>query len=318
MKKPWIPLLVAAFSLVRGSALSAQETALKVSAREPFLVDYARKAGYFSAAGLAVEVLISSVAARPGVEGSADAALEEAVGPLSAFLRGKDIRVLARLYPSYGFFGVSRFPASEASKIKTATRGVSGGFPSRRLTALLKHLGAADAKLTASKLPDEETYKLLEDGQTDFILVNSEPLLARIRAEKKYHVIEPENAYKGCGFDTVIFATQGALSAKGPALEKFVAAMLEALEDAAAKPEAFLAFLIGDQGFGPQKAAAVQALIARAAADDAFVPEASALDALASTIEIPGALKTAKSAGGIAYPEYAAKWRKARPGRAQK
>ena len=127
MKTAWLALLAAVFSLARVTALSAQDAALKVSAREPFLLDYARKAGSFSSAGLAVEVLISSSVARPGGDGAADAVLGEALGPLSAFLRGEDVRVLARLYPSYGFFGVSRFPTAEASKIKSAARGPFGG-----------------------------------------------------------------------------------------------------------------------------------------------------------------------------------------------
>ena len=220
--------------------------------------------------------------------------------------------MLARLYPSYGFFGVSRFPTAEASKIKSAARGPFGGYPSQRLKALLKGLGASDATLTATRLTDEENFKLLEAGQTDLILLDSEALLSKIRAEKKYHIIDPGDAYKGRGFDTVISATPRALSAKGPALEKFVASMLDAVANAAANPEAFLAFLVKEEGFGPGKAAAVQASIARAVADDAFVPDSSALDAIAATIEIRGASRKAQDARGIASPDYAAKWRKKR------
>jgi len=279
---------------------------LKVAAYEGFLPNYASSAGYFSQAGLDAQVIVSSVALNLVKQGRADACIAGMSVPVQQYLEGKDTVLLAQLYGSFGFYGVSRYSAASAAAIKTVSAG-GVGEPYRRMRAMMKYLKVTGAEFDKKNISQADLYKLLENGKTDLILVNSRALMRKIRAEGKYYVIEPEDAYKGGSFNDGIFTTGATLAARGPDLDKFVAAMLDTMAGIAAEPQRFIDYLVKQEGFTQDEAVRVQADMARSAAEVAGEPAAADVARIETEVAVSTARVVNKKAGGMLRPGYALK-----------
>ncbi len=291
----------------------AQEVPLQVSAYHGYFLNYAQKTGYFQASGLSLNIIISSQASRQLYLGQADAALGDMSGPVEQYMKGAEVRILARLYPSPAFYGVSRYPYTEAGSIKTAVSGGKGGATGSHIKAMLRYLGGQGVKVDESNLSDNARYALLEAGKADLALISSAELLSRIRAEKKYYVIEPGDAYKGGSYYQAVITTKNAMDTKGPQLEKFVSACVDAVSDIAASSAPFVAYLVSEEGLGPAQAESIQAAIA-AGAGAGFAPSLSEVDTLADQADVSSdTYKGKRKAGrGLLFPDYAVKAVKSR------
>jgi len=286
---------------------------LKISVYEDQLLSYAKKNGHFSRAGVEVEIVFSSVATRLVMLGQTDACAAGIVSAVELYLTGEDVEVLAQFSSPAGFYGISRFPPSEASKIMAAA-GVAGGGSGMRLRATLKYLGVKDAKFERSGSSDADRYKLLEAGKTDLILINDRRLLSRIRASGKYYVIEPRDAYKGKKFVTAVFARKAVVKDRSREFELLVSALHSALADIAATPGPFIDFLAAEKGLTRQEAAETQSELVRGAAETGLEPDEAFADSLVSEAQTPGGRKARKSAAGLAFRDYAVKAKKAAAG----
>jgi len=297
-------------------AQAAGAAPLKVVAYEGFLLNYASTAGYFSRAGLEVQVVVSPAATRVLMLGGADAGIAGMSAPVSLYVQGQDSVVLAQLYSAFGFYGVSRYPLTEGYRIKNAASGAKAGEPERRMRAMLKYLGTANAEVDKSFIDENARFKLLEDGRVDLILVNTPALLRKVRAGKKYFIIDPADAYKGKSFNNGLITTGRAMAARGPELEKLVAALLETLDGIAAEPQRFIDFLVNQEGYAPEEAARVQADLARGAAEVAGEPSAADVAAIETDVTVlPGRKVKNAHAAGMMRPDFARKAAKARKAR---
>jgi len=310
MKAVFIVFLAAASFFAPGMPiLCAQQGALKTAAYDEagFLVDYAQKYGYFSAEGVAVEHSVSTGALRLLNAGRVDACISGMGGAADVFLRGIDIRVLAQLFPALNHYGVSRFSRADAVKIKAAAGGPASGEVAQRLKVMLKYLGAKDVKIAAGRLDDSAKYKLLEEGKTDLVLLDSLSLMRKVRAEGKYYIFEPSEAYKGEGFLTGVLSTRRAIAAKGPELEKFIAGLRAAFDDALVQPDRVVSVLTEVYGFTAPEALAYHGNIVRGAAEASFEPSQGPLDQVLTGVELPANERKKTDLSGILAPEYAIK-----------
>lgn len=313
-------LVVVLLAVPGRTVLHAREAVLRSTAYgvAGFLADYARDYGYFTAEGITVEHAISSAPIGLVRTGRADVAIAGMGSAAELFLRGDDTRVLVQLFPSLDFYGVSRFGPSAAVKIKTAHSGALSGEPVLRLKAMLTYLGAKDVKINNTQSDDTARYKLLEEGGTDLVLLNSPELIRKARASGKYYISEPYDAYKGQGFRAAVITSQRVITTKGPELEKYVAALRAAYDDALTRPDRVVPILTGIYGFTAEEARAYYRDFARGAADAPFSVSQEPLDSISTGLELPEGAKKRKDVNGLLAPDYADKALKKRPGTGKK
>ena len=268
---------------------------------------YAIKEGCLARQGISVEwIKVLKGATAVLASGQADLSMTTLTPVMMAHQSGADFKVLAFLYKSFDHYAVSRYPAAEASKIKTIALNPSSAVNETYLKSFLDHLGLDRKNLkTVYALGDTPKYAMLEMGYADFFAINSAELARQIAAEKKYYLIQ--DPYLGRNTSArVITASSKALKKKGSDVEKFVAAIYCAVNGLAAEHEKTVALLMAEYKYSREEAETYYKTLTEAVKGLDYVPSPRRLEP--EWEYIPDVKpEDRKKADGLMFPDFAAK-----------
>lgn len=241
-----------------------------------FLLDFMNEKGIFNKHGLDVEQVPTGKATDALAAGEADVQISGPTGPLSIFLGGGDLKLLANVFNKFNNFGVSRFPEEKMSEIKKAAIKSFGKEPQIAMIVALKSLGVDTEKVEFVAVPTiSARLDMMEKGDIDFMNVQSQKTMLEMGDKvNKYYVIDPPEMQKGTYSSHVsIMTNKNALDNKSGELKDFVLSVREALSTMSDNPEETKSFIQNKYGFSPEIARGFYDRLKKALDNTQFVPD---------------------------------------------
>jgi ABC-type nitrate/sulfonate/bicarbonate transport system substrate-binding protein len=270
------------------------------------LYNFAKDKGFFDREGLEVQrINVEKDVSGAFIAGAADVMLAGASGPISSYLSGVDVRILASLHRIYIQFGISNFPKDQIQKVKKVGRHSNKGETPVITNEVLKNLGLDPKKIEFIAIPSNEAMeKMQSSGEFDFSVISNENFLYKIDAFKKYTVYEPQEIIKNTKLIRWLFARQKTINEKPEAVKRLVAAFYKAIEAMTNDKEGFVSYVLKFD-IPKDRAEKLHEYLVSAREGLDFVPQKDLVDSLVSSVKATLDVEPAKDTSEFIYPNFA-------------
>ena len=254
--------------------------------------EIATKKGFFEKNGVPVEpVVLEKISDTRNVNtvllsGEADVLMTGIMGEFAVYLNNADVRWIAQTFTPFSFFAVSRFERNDFNSIRTVGVIRFGGEPALITDAVLSamHLDPANVKLVA--IPTNAARKeLLDKGDLDLIIVNSEQFIYESKLDTRYTVVSPEELFAGSSLYRGIMTTGKVLQENPEAVKRFVASIYQSMEYIKANPEEVKQYMREAYRYSDEQASQSYGRFIAAYTGVNFVPSISLLENTLATIK---------------------------------
>ncbi|MFA6097506.1 MAG: ABC transporter substrate-binding protein [Candidatus Paceibacterota bacterium] len=274
-----------------------------------FLLDFINEKGIFNKHGLNVEQVPTGKATDALAAGEADVQISGPTGPLSIFLGGGELKLLADVFNKFNNFGVSRFPEEKRSEIKKVAIKSFGKEPQIAMIVALKSLGIDTDKVEFVAVPAiSARLDMMEKGNIDFMNIQSQKTMLEIgdRANR-YYVIDPPEMQKGTYSSHVsIMTNKNALDNKSGELKDFVLSVQEALSAMSDNPEETKSFIQSKYGFSQDISKGFCDRLWKALENTQFIPDPGQNRSLSDLIKKEFKITDSEAnADDFIYPDFA-------------
>jgi ABC-type nitrate/sulfonate/bicarbonate transport system substrate-binding protein len=271
------------------------------------LNDIAQDKGFYAKEGVSVNSIYyqHGNAGMMLVSGTGDVAFS-GVDAYAAYAATGQAKIIADLQSAFPFYAVSRFPASESSKIRTVASVGTGN-----MRYLISAVAARDAGADMGNVHfvnaqnDAESIVLLDKGTVDFTTIGSLSLLQNSGAQKKYYVSSIDDQIRKDGFLLTIQASASSLQKNETAISAFLKAIDASQGYVLGHRDETVAYMEAKYGESSQDAGQFYNGFVRASTGISFVPNISDLAPAISFTAENLHITTTREISGFINPDLA-------------
>ena len=252
-----------------------------------FVFNFADDKGFFAKNNLKVAGVVLDADSDSVMQtGDIDARIGDLSGTISAYLNNTEPRWIATPFRRFTGIAISRFSKDEASKIKKVAIIKFGTAAQTIVDATLRKIGVDPSMLEYVAAPSEAVREaMLESGQADFTLINSEKFLLDSGKIDKFQVYSSEELFGGTSFLRVITTTAKKVQEKPEQLQKFVTAFYQATKYMLANKDETLQYLENKEGLSKEDAAKFYNSFSQAVQDVQYVPDLNQISNLTESVQ---------------------------------
>lgn len=247
--------------------------------------EIAKKEGFFEKNGVRIEpVVLEKISDTRNVNtvllsGEADMLMTGVSGELAVYLNDADVRWIATTFKPFSFFAVSRFAKEDMQKVRNVGVIRFGGEPAMITDAMLKGMQIDPSKVKLIAIPTNMARKeLLDKGDLDLIVINSEQFIYESGMDKKYTIVPPEELFADSELYRGIMTTRKVIERDPEAVQGFVAAIYQTMEYMKANPDAVKKYMQEAYKYSPEQTEQSYARFARAYEGIGLLPRREALE----------------------------------------